>query len=408
MVVAIDVSKRKMDFAAFRPDMCSGRYSVKQDPAGLRMFRELMEDCLTQGYDPWFAFEPTGPYSTCLKEWVVGNGWHIVQVNPYHVKRTKEVRDNSPQKDDGKDPSVIADLVWQGCYQNLVSLSGPYAELRAASVEWASLTKRRTALRNEFQALLEVWFPEIFRDAVCQSAQGIIRKYGTVTKLASARLSSVRSCLSKASRGRTVGRADHILCAAKSSMAPLCGQEARHRAMVSLLDALLLVDERRERLLAEMQGLMQELPEAQHLLSIPGIGPVTVACVLGECGNIGEFNTYGQLEKHFGLNLYEVSSGQHKGQKHITKRGRARARYAVCYIALMLTKSGCIFEGYANELRANGKKNGQIRVAVARRLLAVLYALARDCRVFDPQAFFTGARTEHGLVIQQGTQAKAA
>lgn len=73
VVVAIDVSKRKMDFAAFRPDMCSGRYSVKQDTAGLRVFRELMEDCLTQGYDPWFAFEPTGPYSTCLKEWVVGS-----------------------------------------------------------------------------------------------------------------------------------------------------------------------------------------------------------------------------------------------------------------------------------------------------------------------------------------------
>jgi len=43
----------------------------------------------------------------------------VVQVNGYHVKRTKEVRDNSPAKSDSKDPQVIADLVWQGCYQEL-------------------------------------------------------------------------------------------------------------------------------------------------------------------------------------------------------------------------------------------------------------------------------------------------
>ena len=161
VVVGIDVSKRKMDFGAFRNDQRSDIFSVRQDPAGLLVFRELMNDLKSQGYEPWVAFEPTGPYSVCLREWLVGSGWYVVQVNPYHVKRTKEVRDNSPRKTDSKDPGVIADLVWQGCYQKLVNLDGVYAELRAESAEWASLTKKRTALRNEFQGLLAVWFPEI-------------------------------------------------------------------------------------------------------------------------------------------------------------------------------------------------------------------------------------------------------
>lgn len=411
VVVAIDVSKRKMDFGAFRPDERSDRYSVNQDATGLQILKGLVQDLVAQGYDPWVAFEPTGPYSTCLREWLVSNTWHVVQVNPYHVKRTKEVRDNSPKKSDAKDPRVIADLVWQGCYQGLVSLSGEYAQLRAANAEWASLTKRRTALRNEFQGLLEVWFPEItgvFRDAVCMSVRGVLRKYPTVKALADARLSSVRSTLKKASGGRTAKRAELVLEAARSSMAPECGQQARHKAMVSLLDMLEMVEQRRSSLLKEMQEHLAVVPEAGYMLSTPGIGIVTVSGLLGECGNIGEFETYEQLEKFVGLNLYEVSSGQHKGKRHISKRGRALARYTICHIALAQTRSSGLYNEEARDMKARGMKTGEVRVAIARKLLRVLYAIARDCRGFDPQQFFTGARTEHGPVIQQGTQAQAA
>lgn len=411
VVVGIDVSKRKMDFGAFRGDECSKRHSVGQDSHGLQTLRDLMDDLASQGYEPWIAFEPTGPYSTCLREWMISNNWHVVQVNPYHVKRTKEVRDNSPHKTDGKDPSVIADLVWQGCYQELVSLSGTYAELRAASAEWASLTKKRTAIRNEFQGLLEVWFPEIaevFKDAVCQSVRGIVRKYPTVTALASARLSSVRATLRKASAGRSMCRSESILSAAKSSMAPICGQQARHSAMVNLLDMLDAVDLRRSQLLAEMHQFLGTLTEAGYMLSLPGIGAITVSGLLGECGNIGKFKSYEQLEKFLGLNLYEVSSGKHKGKRHISKRGRALARCLICHIALTQTRPSSLYGQYAREMRDKGKKTGEIRVAVARKLLRLLYAIARDCRVFDPQQFITGARTEHGPVIQQGTQAQAA
>jgi len=400
-----------MDFGAFRADESSERYSVGQDIIGLKVLGDLMNDLMIQGYEPWLAFEPTGPYSTCLREWIVSNGWRVVQVNPYHVKRTKEVRDNSPQKSDGKDPSVIADLVWQGCYQEVVSLSGTYAELRAASAEWASLTRKRTAIRNEFQGLLEVWFPEIcevFVDPVCKSVRGLLRKYPTAKAIGNARLSSIRATIRKASVGRATSRAESVMAAAKSSIAPDHGQQARRSAMLTLIDMLEAVDLRRESLLEEMRQYLSTLIEARYMLSLPNIGPVTVSGLLGECGNIGKFKSYEQLEKFLGLNLYEVSSGRHKGRRRISKRGRALARYLICHIAMMQTRSTCLYAGYAKAMREKGKKTGEIRVAIARKLLRVLYAIARDCREFDPQQFFTGARTKDGPVIQQGTQAQAA
>ena len=411
VVVGIDVSKGKMSFGGFRPGECTGVSLADQNAVGFMSLERFVERLIAQGHQPWIAYEPTGPYSTCLREWLVATGRRVVQVNPYHVKRTKEIRDNSPEKDDWKDPSVIADLVWQGCYQEAMSLDGAYADLRAASAEWASLNKKRNAIRNEFQALLQVWFPEIcdiFKDAVCKSVRGIVRRYASSKALANSRRSSLDCTLRKASLGRTLDRVGAILLSAKSSVAPASGQQARRSAMVNLLDMLELIEYRRERLKEEMENLLFAMPEAQSLLSLPLVGTITVAGILGECGNIGSYSCYAQLEKFVGLNLYEVSSGKRKGRRRISKRGRSLARYLICSIALCQTRSGGLFERYAKELKARGKKTGEIRVAVARKLLRLLYAVARDQKAFDPRQFFTGARAEDGLVIQQGTQAQAA
>ena len=62
------------------------------------------------------GLEPTGHYWFCVATWLISNGISVVQVNPYAVKQTKEIEDNSQLKDDRKDPKVIANLVMNGNY----------------------------------------------------------------------------------------------------------------------------------------------------------------------------------------------------------------------------------------------------------------------------------------------------
>lgn len=410
IVVGVDISKRKIDFGAYRPGAKSKTQSIKQDAAGFAAFEQFLTDLERSGYEPWIAYEPTGPYSTCFKERLNSKKWRVVQVNPYHVKRTKEVRDNSPGKTDSKDPRVIADLVWSGCYREHMCLDGMYAELRAASVEWASLTKKHCAFRNEFGSLLEVWFPElrdVFKDFTCKSAVGIVRRYSDASAIGASRLSTMKATLKKASSGRTLSKAEEIIAKAKVSIAPPSGQEGRHRDMVFLLDMIQAVKDRREQLKKEMNEYLSKLPEAPCILSMPGAGTITVAGLLGEYGNIGAFKSYAHLEKYLGLNLYEVSSGKHIGRKHISKRGRSLARYIICNMAFCQMRKKGLYGEYANEMKAKGKKSGEIRVAVARKILRKLYAIARDCALFDATRC-AEARTEDGLTIQQGTRSKAA
>jgi transposase len=60
------------------------------------------------------GMEPTGHYWLTFDQHLKDNSIKIVLVNPFHVKRSKELDDNNPTKNDRKDPKTIAMLVIHG------------------------------------------------------------------------------------------------------------------------------------------------------------------------------------------------------------------------------------------------------------------------------------------------------
>jgi transposase len=74
--------------------------------------------------------EPTGHYWLNLGHFLKDEGIRLVLVNPFHVKRSKELDDNSPTKNDRKDPRTIAKLVIDGRYSEPYIPEGIYIDLR--------------------------------------------------------------------------------------------------------------------------------------------------------------------------------------------------------------------------------------------------------------------------------------
>ncbi|EGD50143.1 transposase, partial [Thermoanaerobacter ethanolicus JW 200] len=64
-------------------------------------------------------------------QYLKDNNIKVVLVNPFHVKRSKELDDNSPTKAI-KRPKTIAMLVKDGRYVEPTIPEGVYAELRVA------------------------------------------------------------------------------------------------------------------------------------------------------------------------------------------------------------------------------------------------------------------------------------
>ncbi|PTX48310.1 transposase [Melghirimyces profundicolus] len=69
-------------------------------------------------------------------------------VNPLHVKKSKELDDNSPTKNDIKDAKVIAQLVKDGRYSEPNVLTGVYADLRVAMIQRDRLTENLKRIKN--------------------------------------------------------------------------------------------------------------------------------------------------------------------------------------------------------------------------------------------------------------------
>ena len=119
LVLGIDVGSETHYARAF--DYRGIEYSKKpfkfsNTEAGFVTFKEWILDIKERHEKDKvvLGMEPTGHYWFNLGKFLQDNEMKPVLVNPHHVKKSKELDDNHPTKNDRKDPKVIAGLVREG------------------------------------------------------------------------------------------------------------------------------------------------------------------------------------------------------------------------------------------------------------------------------------------------------
>ena len=120
LVVGIDISSETHYVRAFdwRGMELTGTFKFESTSYGFKQMMEWLEETCKSNNKTKIIIgaEPTGHYWFTLAEYLKENSIKFVFVNPMHVKRTKELDDNHPSKNDRKDPKVIAKLVTEGRY----------------------------------------------------------------------------------------------------------------------------------------------------------------------------------------------------------------------------------------------------------------------------------------------------
>lgn len=96
---------------------------------------------------------------------MISNGISVVQVNPYAVKQTKDVEDNSQLEDDRKDPKLITNLVMDGNFGMPYLPEKLYGELRRLSMFRNQLNEDRIRTTNRMHREMKLYFPE-YKDAL--------------------------------------------------------------------------------------------------------------------------------------------------------------------------------------------------------------------------------------------------
>jgi transposase len=333
------------------------------------------------------GFESTGPYAEPLTHFLRSKKVNLVQVNASHTKKMKEVYDNSPGKTDKKDPKVIADLVELGRVLRVVVPEGIAAELRRLVHARERCLQNKNSLVNQLYDLVFVIFPEfgqIIKSLQTKTAQHLLHHYATPQQVVKLGVDRLEALMRTLSRGRFKrDKAQCLFEAAQQTVGIQEGQSSIVKEIKNILQAIKqqlgFIDE----LEVDISENLAKICRSRYLLSIKGIGEITVAVVIGEVADFDNFQTNREMEKFAGLNLFEISSGKHKGQRRISKRGRWLLRKSLYFASLNVVRKDGVFHDKYQTLLARGMPRKKALVAIARKLLRVMFALVRDHNEFD-------------------------
>jgi transposase len=305
----------------------------------------------------------------------------LVQVNPLHTKKAREIVGNSPGKTDKKDPGVIATIIRLGRWLSVVIPKGTAAELRSLATAREGHLKDYRNLSNRLHSLVCEIFPEFDKNLGTSSktALKLLQEYTTPEEIINLGLEELIKKVRSYSRGmleESVSRS--LYKGAKESVGIKEGLRSKVMHIKQIMAQINKLDGFIKEIEIQMVELLKEIPYSKNLLSIKGIGNITVAVIIGEIGDLREFSCQSEVIKMAGLDLYEISSGKHKGKKRITKRGRSLLRKMLYYAALNTVKKGRIMHKEYQRLINSGMIKNKALIAVAKKLLKIMFAMVRD------------------------------
>jgi transposase len=156
-------------------------------------------------------------------------------------------------------------------------------------------------------------------------------------------------------------------------------------AFADFIDILNLVERQRERLRRQINVAWQTerfTPIVLRLFTVPGISDIWATIITAEIGPFDRFPNADTLEFWAGLTADMKESAGRTQSGHITKAGSATLRWALGQAAMTLCQTDTRQEATRQRLIARiGRPKAN--VAMARRLLRILYAMMRDGKAYE-------------------------
>ena len=267
-------------------------------------------------------------------------------------------------KSDAHDSFVIADLA-----ARIPSLVRPVPERRADVEELASLMSYDRELTDDVRRAASRIHELLL--ATCPALGAVYAGQRVKQRLPLAMLARFGGAggLSAAGRGEVEGWARGQ---------PRCG--ARGLAFVGSLRSAL---DAREAVGARVDELLGRIPDAQVLLSMPGVGRVTAATFVSEVPDVGAFASAAKLAAYAGLAPRVRQSGRSLNSVTRPRAGNRRLKRALVLSAARSVDFCEESRAYYDRKRSEGRCHYSAVVALARRRINVMYAMLRDGKRYE-------------------------
>ena len=322
---------------------------------------------------------------------LVAAGYEVLAVNPMSTSRYRERHSTSGAKSDPGDAKVLAELARTDAHNHRpVAGDSDLAEavkvlVRAhQSMIW---TRQRQA--NQLRSTLREFYPaaaEAFDELISGDALAVLAIAPTPTLGRGLSRSKIVSALRRGGRQRRIEeRAGEIQSALRSPQleAAAVVAEAMGASIKALVAVIGELSQQIARLEAELAERFEQHPDAKVIRSLPGLGTILGARVLGEFGD--DPNRYGDAK----------SRKNYAGTSPITKASGTRrvvlARYArnrrladACYLwAFAALNASPGARAFYDQRRTAGDTHHRALRALGNRLVGILHGCLRHGTLYD-------------------------
>ena len=295
-------------------------------------------------------------------------------------------------KSDAHDSFVIADLA-----ARIPSLVRPVPERRADVEELASLMSYDRELTDDVRRAASRIHELLL--ATCPALGAVYAGQRVKQRLPLAMLARFGGAggLSAAGRGEVEGWArGQPRCGARGlafvgSALDAVGSQGVATTSSPFYDELLRIEaaslrsalDAREAVGARVDELLGRIPDAQVLLSMPGVGRVTAATFVSEVPDVGAFASAAKLAAYAGLAPRVRQSGRSFNSVTRPRAGNRRLKRALVLSAARSVDFCEESRAYYDRKRSEGRCHYSAVVALARRRINVMYAMLRDGKRYE-------------------------
>ena len=339
--------------------------------------------------DVIIAFEPTGHYWLNIDKYFKDCGQETVLMPTYTVKQSKEQYDQNPTKSDPKDALLIARLTSEGKYVKPIEREKLYQDIYSGYHIYDDIQKEINKIKNKIHVWNDKYFPEIEKvyKITSESIKPIYERELLPNEIKNMTLEAFTEIMTKNNRYSKKSNIQKLkeLCKKSNGINPDKFTKQEIKRLYERYQELLKECEEIEKELIE---LASQIDYVEKAVEITGIGYISIIGIIAETGNLKNYEHAKQVLKMSGLSLKESSSGQKKGKKHISKRGRAKLRRNLKQIGICLVGKNNFFlqlHNYYTTQRAHPLTKLVSINAIIRKFMYILMAIVKSGESFSEE-----------------------
>jgi len=291
-------------------------------------------------------------------------------------------------KTDAKDAHIISIFAKRNYRTLKLSQSSDLETIKPIIREKDKLTAQISAIKTDMKSIVNQLFPEMLKNTniFTKSSLNLLLQAPSkriIRNLKEKKIAKLFSCDNTTGTKPKI-TASEILSLAKNSIG--INNPSLEKILISKIKQMSFIQTQ----INEYNEIIEKFVDKYHkddidtLTSISGVGKATASSFIAELGSISNFATHKQLTAFVGTDPTIYQSGTSvNGKGSISKRGNSHLRRSIWHMARAATIWNETLKAYYDKKRREGKTFKQSVIAVANKLIRIIFSMLKNNTKFD-------------------------